>query len=73
MLAYNLVVWFKLLCLSEDWQSYTVGTLRHKLLLIPGIFTKTGNRPVLKLPKNCLYQDEFLYAQQRITRLKRLA
>lgn len=72
MLAYNLVVWFKLLCLPEDWQSYTVGTLRHKLLLIPGIFTKTGNRPALKLPKNCLYQNEFFFAQQRIKKLKPL-
>lgn len=72
MLAYNLVIWFKLLCLPEDWRSYTVGTLRHKLLLIPGIFTKTGNRPSLKLPKNCLYQDEFFSAQQRIKKLKSL-
>ena len=72
MLAYNLVVWFKLLCLPEDWQSYTVGTLRHKVLLIPGVFTKTGNRPELKLPKNCLYQDAFLFAQQRIRKLKSL-
>ncbi|MBI3421158.1 MAG: IS1380 family transposase [Candidatus Sungbacteria bacterium] len=73
MLAYNLVVWFKLLCLPEDWQSYTVGTLRHKLLLIPGIFTRTDNRPQLKLPKNCLYQNEFLFARQRIKKLKPLA
>ncbi len=72
MLAYNLVVWFKLLCLPEDWQSYTVGALRHKLLLIPGIFTRTGNRPALKLPKNCLYQDAFLLAHQRIKKLKPL-
>ncbi|MBI1833997.1 MAG: IS1380 family transposase [Candidatus Andersenbacteria bacterium] len=72
MLAYNLVVWFKFLCLPDNWQSYTVGTLRHKLLLIPGIFTKTGNRPSLKLPKNCLYQNEFLYAQKRIGKLKPL-
>lgn len=72
MLAYNLVVWFKLLCLPENWQSYTVGTLRHKLLLIPGIFTKTGNYPVLKLPRNCLYQKEFLSAEKRIKKLKPL-
>lgn len=72
MLAYNLVVWFKLLCLPEDWQTYTVGTLRHKLLLIPGIFTKTGNYPVLKLPRNCLYQKEFLSAEKRIKKLKPL-
>ena len=49
LLAYNIVIWFRRLCLPEDWQSYTVQTLRHRLLLIPGVFTRTGNRPVLKL------------------------
>lgn len=52
LLAYGLVVWFKRLCLPEDWQSCTVETLRRRLLLIPGNFTRTGNRPELKLPNN---------------------
>lgn len=69
LLAYNIIIWFKRLCLPPDWQSYTVGTLRHRLLLIPGIFTRTNNRPELKLPRNSLYQDEFIYAQQQINKL----
>lgn len=72
LLAYNIVIWFRRLCLPDDWQSYTVATLRHRLLLIPGIFTRTGNRPVLKLPKNNLYQDTFLSVQHRIGKLKPL-
>lgn len=72
ILAYNLVIWFRRLCLPDDWQTYTVGTLRHRLLLVPGIFTKTGNRPLLKLPKNNPYQETFLYAQHRIKKLKPL-
>lgn len=72
LLSYNLVIWFKRLCLPEEWQSYTVGTLRHRLLLIPGIFTRTGNRPELKLPKNNPYQDIFTAASRRIRILKPL-
>lgn len=72
LLAYNLIVWFKRLCLPEDWQTFTIGTLRHRLLLIPGVFTRTDNRPQLKLPKNNLYQDVFRSAQDRIKKLNPL-
>lgn len=72
LLAYNIIIWFKRLCLPDNWQSYTVGTLRHRLLLIPGVFTRTGNRPVLKLPKNNPYQDIFEYALEKINQLSSL-
>lgn len=72
LLAYNLVVWFKRLCLPEDWQTFTIGTLRHRLLLIPGVFTRTHNRPQLKLPKNNPYQEVFRYAQERIKKIQPL-
>jgi hypothetical protein len=72
LLAYNIIIWFKRLCLPDDWQSYTISTLRHRLLLIPGVFTRTGNRPMLKLPKNCLYQDVFASALKKINNLSSL-
>lgn len=72
LLAYNIVIWFKRLCLPDNWQSYTISTLRHRLLLIPGIFTRTGNRPMLKLPRNCLYQDVFEDALEKINNLSSL-
>jgi len=72
LLAYNLIIWFKRLCLPEDWQSYTVETLRQRLFLIPGVFTKTENRPTLKLPKNSPYRDTFEYAQDHIQKLEPL-
>ena len=70
LLAYNLILWFKRLCLPEDWQSYTVETLRQQLFLIPGIFIKTDNRPTLKMPKNCPYRDTFEYALERIEKIR---
>jgi hypothetical protein len=73
LLAYNLMIWFQRLCLPDDWQPYTVETLRRRLLLIPGQFTRTDNRPELRLPRNSPYQDIFAYALKRISRLKPLA
>lgn len=72
MLAYNLMVWFKRLCLPPQWQSYTLPTIRHRLLMIPGEFTRAGNVPTLRFPRNNLYQDVFGEAQQRIKKLKAL-
>jgi hypothetical protein len=72
LLAYNIVIWFQRLCLPPEWQSYTVETLRHRLLLIPGVFTRTDNRPRLKLPKNSPYQNIYRYAEKKIKTLKPL-
>lgn len=69
MLAYNLMTWFKRLCLPPEWQSYTLPTIRHRLLLIPGQFTRGQNIPTLRFPKNNLYQDTFTFAQNRIKKL----
>lgn len=70
LLSYNIVIWFKHLCLPDAWQSFTIGTLRHRLLLVPGVFTRTGNRPRLKLPKSAPYQDVFASAQKAIKKLR---
>lgn len=72
LLAYDIVVWFKRLCLPEDWQSLTVETLRRRLLLIPGNFTRTGNRPELKLPNNTPYKDVCELALKKIKKLRSL-
>ena len=72
LLAYNIIIWFQRLCLPDNWQSYTISTLRHRLLLIPGVFTRTGNRPMLKLPRNCLYQKVFENALEKINNLSSL-
>ena len=47
-LAYNLVTAFQRICLPEDWQSFTLHSLRHKLFALPGELIRPQNRPVLK-------------------------
>ena len=49
--AYNLVTSFQRMCLPNDWQSFTLRTLRHKLFLLPGSLVRPHNRPVLRLQR----------------------
>jgi len=72
LLAYNLMTWFKRLCLPDDWQSFTLPTIRHHLLMMPGEFIRTGNIPTLRFPKNSLYQNVFHYALEQIGTLPSL-
>ena len=70
LFSYNLINWFKRLCLPMEFQNMTLKTLRSRLLVIPGELTKTKNRPALKLPANFLYKGAFEYALKRIEELK---
>lgn len=69
LLAYNLVIWFKRLCLSETWESLTLTSLRHRLFMMPGELVHTGHVPTLKFPKNSPNRDVFEFALDRIKKL----
>jgi len=70
LLSYNLISWFKRLCLPVGVQNMTLNTLRSRLLLIPGILVRSDNRPTLKLPANFWYRAAFEYAVKKIDQLK---
>lgn len=70
LFSYNLINWFKRLCLPKEFQNMTLKTLRYNLLLIPGELIRSGNRPTLKLPSSFLYKDAFEYAIRKIMKLK---
>lgn len=71
LLAYNLVNWFKQLCLPPEFQQATLQTLRHKILLLPAQLRRVGNRPSLALPASGPSEAAWLHALQQIKRLKR--
>lgn len=48
-LAYNLITTFQRTCLPAEWQNLTLGTLRYRLLWLPGELTRPQNRPTLRL------------------------
>ncbi len=68
--AYNVLNWFRRLCLPDPWQRLTLPTIRQRLLLIPGELVRPQGRPVLKLPHSFPYQDEFLNTLKRVHRLR---
>jgi hypothetical protein len=71
LLAYNLINWFKRLCLPKEFQNVTLKTLRTCLLLVPGeLIRPAGNSRSLKLPTNFLYKNAFEYAVRKINQLK---
>lgn len=69
LLAYNLITWFKRLCLPENWQSFTLPKLRHQLFMMPGELVNTGNIPTLKFPKNSPHKNVFKSALNKIKKL----
>ena len=47
LFSYNLINWFKRLCLPKEFRNLTLKTLRTRFLLILGELTKTNNKPTL--------------------------
>ena len=70
LFSYNLINWFKRLCLPKEFQNMTLKTLRSTLLLIPAELVKSDNRPNLKLPSNFLHKDAVEYAIKKIEKMK---
>jgi len=69
LLAYNLVNWFRRLCLPPDFQHATLQTLRHRILLMPAQLRRTDNRPRLVLPASGPREAAWKYALHAMTKL----
>ena len=70
LFAYNLVHWFKRLCLPEGYAGATVETIRNEFLVLPGKLAKHGSRNVLQLPRDYHYREIFLEAARKIETLR---
>lgn len=51
-LAYNLVVGFQVLCLSERWHHATLATIRNEFFLLPAVLARPQGRPTLQFPRH---------------------
>jgi hypothetical protein len=69
LLAYNLVNWFKRLCLPRDFQTATLDTLRNRILLMPAQLLRTGNRPRLAMPAGGTRENAWKQALHKIEKL----
>jgi hypothetical protein len=70
LFAYDIVHWFKRLCLPGDRLGATVDTIRQEFLVLPGKLTKHGSRNVLQLPKDYPHRQIFLEAARKIQTLR---
>lgn len=72
LLAYNLIHWFKRLCLPKERLRTTVQTLRHQMLDLPAQLICRGGKNVLVLPGRYTHQRQFLTAAARVEKLPSL-
>ncbi len=70
LFAYNLMNWFKRLCLPAEYHSMTLGTLRRRLLMIPGEYVHARQGPTLRLPSLASEQELIKHALNRIDGLR---
>jgi DDE family transposase len=70
LLAYNLVNWFKRLCLPAEFQSATLATLRNDIFLMPAQLLRAGNRPRLTMPTSGPRESAWKFALHKIENLK---
>jgi len=70
LFAYNLVHWFRRLCLPKEYLYTTLDTIRSDFLVLPARLTKDGSQNVLTLPRDYHYRKQFENALQRIDKLK---
>jgi hypothetical protein len=67
--AYNIVHWFKRLCLPKEYLYTTLDTIRADFLVLPAKLTNTGHRNILQLPKDYHYREQFERALRKVDRL----
>ncbi|MCU0772265.1 MAG: IS1380 family transposase [Verrucomicrobia bacterium] len=70
LFAYDLVHWFKRLCLPEEYWGATVETIRSDFLVLPGKLTCRAGRNVLQLPRDYHHRKVFLAAAKKIETLR---
>src|SRR6266404_612594 len=70
LLGYNLIHWFKRLCLPEAYAAATVETIRNDFLVLPAKLTRHSGRNVLQLPRDYHYRKVFLQAARKIQTLR---
>jgi Transposase DDE domain group 1 len=70
LLAYNLLNWFKRLCVPAHLQRATLQRLRQRLFPVPAQLVRPGGVPTLRLAPSYPYASEFLETLRRIRRLR---
>jgi hypothetical protein len=70
LLAYNLLNWFKRLCVPPPLRRATRQRLRQRLFLVPAQLARPGGVPTLRLAPSYPWTTDFLETLRRVRRLR---
>jgi len=70
LLAYDIVNWFRRLCLPPVLQNATVETIRTELLVLPARLVRSDNRNVLRLPAEYISRQAIEQVIRKIEKIK---
>jgi len=70
LLAYNLLNWFKRLCVPPHLRQATLQRLRQRLFVVPAQFVRPDGVPTLRLAPSYPWADDFLETLERTRRLR---
>jgi hypothetical protein len=73
LLAYNLLNWFKRLCVPPHWQRATLQRMRQRLLVVPAQLVHPAGVPTLRIAPGYVYGEDFLDILVRIKRVRPLS
>jgi len=70
LFAFNIVNWFKRLCLPQEFRYKTLQTIRQDLITITARLIRTGHRNELKFPVGYPHKKLFYQIMEKIENLK---
>jgi hypothetical protein len=70
LFAFDIVHWFKRLCLPSEYLYATLDTIRTDFLMLPAKLSKEGSQNVLTLPQDYHYREQFEAALKKIKKLR---
>jgi hypothetical protein len=70
LLAYNLLNWFKRLCVPAHLQRATLQRMRQRLFLVPSQLVRPGGTPTLRIAPSYPYVSDFVETLRHIRRLR---
>jgi len=70
LFAFNIVHWFKRLCLPSEYLYATLDTIRTNFLMLPAKLSKEGSQNILTLPQDYHYREQFEAALKKIKKLR---
>lgn len=70
LFAYNIVNWFRRICLPREFQNVTLQTIQTELLVLPARLVKADNRNILRLPAEYITKKTLDYIIHKIEKIK---